>query len=80
MSFRVTFGLGQLSWITLNPDVFVLAFCLYAGLASSEVTEAYVRNDQYQRGRKVPRSISVILSIALRFSASPEYLSGKSRI
>lgn len=44
--FRVTFGLGPLSRITLNPDVFVLAFCLYAGMASSEVTEAYVRNDQ----------------------------------
>jgi len=26
LSFRVTFGLGPLSWITLNPDVFVLAF------------------------------------------------------
>jgi hypothetical protein len=46
LSFRVTFGLWPLSWITLNPDVFVLAFCLYAGMASSEVTEAYVRNDQ----------------------------------
>jgi len=32
------------------------------------------------RGVAVPRSISVILSEALRFSASPEFLSGKSRI